>query len=247
MENIVSSDDNYAEMQIFHGQFLALARATVPKTHNYNDGGRVWLGDYLFELGRTYSVDEFEKEFNKNEIVKAKWDGSWTLKPVDNIYGISGSPVNTYENQWGVRKRIEQRGSNYFLVDVKTLDIKQDFCHWMPGEFFDTNHYKAITSQNALTVLPFGNSVAISGTGMEFGAVNWVAGNATDILPNKVLSSLESEEQHETLALRSGDFYVTTVCFIGCRTQFRRTIHVQCKFQMPGGYWISVIRSNNGI
>ena len=173
--------------------------------------------------------------------MKAKWDGSWTLKPVDNIYGISGSPVNTYENQWGVRKRIEQRGSNYFLVDVKTLDIKQDFCHWMPGEFFDTNHYKAITSQNALTVLPFGNSVAISGTGMEFGAVNWVAGNATDILPNKVLSSLESEEQHETLALRSGDFYVSEQTFPG---RFVFDLHGQGEGFIMQSWVISVIHKH---
>jgi len=241
MEHIISSDDQFAEMQVFHGQYLALSRATVPKTHSYNDGGRVRLGDYSFDVARTYSVEEFEKEFNKNSVVKASWNGSWVVKPVDNIYGISGLPVNTYENAWGVRKRVELRGSNYFLLDVKTLDVKYDFCYWMPGEFFDTNHYKNLTSQTTLSRQPFGNSISIGGTGLEFSGVNWAAGSATDIVPNQVLSSLASEDQYETLILQRGDFYVSQQTFPG---RFIFDLHGQGEGFIMQSWVMSVVRKH---
>lgn len=214
MERVLTSSDTIAELQTL-GSKIALKRASVPFVVPYNDGGSVSLGGYSFSVPQCHSAEEFTEEFNKNTIVKAKWNGSrWTVRPKKNIYGVSGSLINTYEDQYGNKRRLEFRDSKYWLVDEKSLNLSVDYFYWKAGQLIDTSQYKPITSVNAITKVQFENSVALSGTQLTFGKQNVSASDAQYISLDKKLS-IGGDEQHEKISLDFGDYYVSEQGFPG--------------------------------
>ncbi len=214
MERVLNSTDSIAELQAT-GTKIALKRASVPYMVPYNNGGKVSLGEYSFSVPQCHSADEFAQEFNKNSIVKAQFNGThWKVRPKKNIYGVSGSLINTYEDQHGNQRRLEFRDSKYWLVDEKSLDLSVDYFYWKAGQLIDTSEYKPITSVNAITKVRFENTVALSGTQLTFGGVNTSASDAQYISLDHKLS-IGGEEQHETITLDTGDHYVSEQGFPG--------------------------------
>ena len=214
MERVLTSTNSIAEIKAF-GSKIALKRASVPFIVPYNDGGSVSLGNYSFSVPQCHSAEEFTEEFNKNTIVKAKWNGNrWIVRPKKNIYGASGSLINTYEDQHGNQRRLEFRDSKYWLTDEKSLDLSADYFYWKAGQLIDNSDYKTITSVNAITKVQFENSVALSGTQLTFGKQNINASDAEYISLDQKLS-IGGDEQHEKISLDFGDYYVSEQGFPG--------------------------------
>lgn len=218
MEINRSSESQYASIFFRTGGKVALKRAVVPfECQPYSNYGEVKLGDYLFSMPETHTREEFETEFNKNEILHAFWDNSrWTVQPKKNIYGASGEVVNVYSNS--VEKRIELRGSDYYLVENRNFDISEDNIHFFPGELNDSAFYKKITSVNAISVGTIGNQICLEGSAFTFSKQNYGAKQKSDVSLDFIRSNVNSSQQDSQIFLDRGDIYVTNEKFPGVFT-----------------------------
>ncbi len=245
MELHKASSTPYVKFFINNGYKLALKRAGVPTHEAYNDAGTVTLGDYEFTVPETHSLQEFATEFNKNEILQCSYDGQrWTVQPKEHMYGQLDFPENTFISAHGVKRRVEVRGSDYYIVDVIDLSFDEDYIHFEPAELWDVNQYKKYTAVNALDIDLIGAQLARKSTAITMSNGAWATGKFQDVSMSVEKSILESTVQDAVIRMAPGDKYVTSQKFPG---RFMFDLHGEAEGFLMNSPNISIVGAHNTV
>ncbi len=215
----MQSSSHCAKTVIKQGSAMALRRANIGvHPEAYNHGGTITYGTDEFELEPCSNLEAFQEAFNKNKYLRAHWDGHrWTVKPKQEIFGSSDMVQNVYTRAdgSGIAKKIEKRGSDYYLLDHVDLDLIEDYFHFDAGKLQDERDYKTISSANAITVSTIDQTHALSGSQFVFSKSNWGAGKPQSLEMDLARSTVSRKNQADRIYLEKGDVYITKPNFPG--------------------------------